>query len=69
MQCYLDYLTSRNIKWMLTNFFESKGQIHKNLIEWSGKYTVIHLNQKYHNCNYQRTEGIDDEVAIINYEI
>ena len=65
----LDELTKRNVKRMMTNFVESKGKIHQDLIEWLKNYDVIHLNQKYHTCNYQRTEGIDNEVAIINYEI
>ena len=63
----LDEINKKGIKFALSNIFECKGKINKELIEWSKKYNVIHLNYNYKNCNYIRNNKKDDEVLIINY--
>lgn len=66
----LDLLDSKNIKWGLSNLFQSKGKSNTELIEWSKKYKVFHLNKQYTNSNYQRKnrDQLDDEVYVTNYE-
>lgn len=63
----LDEINKKGIKFALSNIFECKGKINKELIEWSKKYNVIHLNYNYKNCNYIRNNKKDEEVLIINY--
>lgn len=66
----LDVLNLLNIKWALSNVFESKGKTNKKLIEWSKKYNVHYLSMNYSNSNYQRKSNKKDiEVLITNYEI
>lgn len=64
----LDKLNEKQIKFALSNMFESKGNVNDYLINWSKQYNVVHLNANY-NTNYQRKNGSnkDDEVFITNY--
>ncbi|MHA3786093.1 DNA adenine methylase [Mycoplasma sp. VS276A1] len=67
----LDVLSKHNIKWAMSNVFESKGIQNISLINWSTKYNVYYLNKNYQNSNYQRKhkKSKDIEVLITNYEI
>ncbi|MFV0563210.1 DNA adenine methylase [Malaciobacter mytili] len=69
---YLDSLTSRGIKFALSNVLESKGNKNQLLIDWckSKNYKVNYLNHSYSNCNYQtknRDKNSTIEVLITNY--
>ena len=55
------------IRFALSNVFENKGMTNKELIEWSRKYKVYHLDMNYGGANYQRKNGSSDEVLIVNY--
>lgn len=63
----LDKLNKMGIRFALSNVFENKGMINKELIEWSRKYKVYHLDMNYGGANYQRKNGSSDEVLIVNY--
>lgn len=67
----LDNIDSKNIKFALSNVFQSKGKVNQILIDWteSNKYTVHHLNNTYANCNYHTKdkETKPDEVLICNF--
>jgi DNA adenine methylase Dam len=66
---FLDTLNENGIRFALSNVMSSKGRTNGILLEWSGKYHVIHLNNKYSNSNYQRKDrdGSEDEVLVVNY--
>lgn len=62
------------IKWAMSNVFEHKGKVNKELIEFSKDYTVHHLNYNYSNMNnsiaeesQKERDNITDEVLITNY--
>lgn len=63
----LDALNDRNVRFALSNVFVHKGQRNEPLIDWSRKYTVIHLNSTYANSSYNTRRGDSDEVLITNY--
>lgn len=63
----LDNLNKKNIKFALSNIFENKNIRNEELIEWSKKYNVYHLNINYNGSNYQREKSKSDEVLITNY--
>ena len=63
----LDKLNKMGIRFALSNVFENKGMTNKELIEWSRKYKVYHLDMNYGGANYQRKNGSSDEVLIVNY--
>lgn len=63
----LDTLNERGIRFAMSNVFENKGSFNEELIEWSKKYKVSHLNMNYNNSNYQRKHSKTDEVLITNY--
>jgi site-specific DNA-adenine methylase len=60
----LDSLTSRGIKFALSNLYKNP-----TLIEWAQKYKVHFLRHNYKNCNYQKKDrsGSEQEVLITNY--
>lgn len=63
-----DDLDSRGIRFAMSNMLESKGNINEGLVEWSSRYKVHYLDQKYSGCNYQRDRNKKDiEVLITNY--
>ena len=67
----LDNLSSRNIKWALSNVIDAKGKRNNILYDWlsNSKYTVYHLDVHYtrnHNSTGQHTH-FTDEVLITNY--
>lgn len=67
-----DELNKNNIRFAMSNVLKNKGRENKELIKWSGKYNVIHLNNSYANCNYQakdKSKSGTDEVLIVNYKI
>lgn len=66
----LDKLTEKKVKWALSNVLENNGLSNDILKNWSeNRYNIYHLNSKYGNCNYQRTNKVNDsdEVLITNY--
>ena len=72
---FLDRLSSKNIKFALSNVFLSKGKTNEILMMWAGKnkdkYRVIDLNYNYSNSNYQTKDRTTAtrEVLILNYKI
>jgi site-specific DNA-adenine methylase len=72
---FLDRLSSKNIKFALSNVFLSKGKTNEILMIWAGKnkdkYRVIDLNYNYSNSNYQTKDRTTAtrEVLILNYKI
>lgn len=67
--CLLDFLDQQGVVFFLSNVLIHNGIKNNELIDWSSKYTVYHLNKSYSNCNYHlknKTE-ISDEVLITNY--
>ena len=63
----LDKLNEKGVRFALSNVFENKDLRNDELIEWSKKYKVYHLNFSYSGSNYQRKKGKSDEVLIVNY--
>lgn len=66
----LNELSSRGVKFALSNVFENKGKRNDILIEWAKKYNVNYLNHTYSNCNYQAKDKTKDstiEVLVTNY--
>ncbi len=64
----LDELSSRGIRFALSNMIYSKNRSNDYLIEWSKKYNLNYLKANY-NSNYQRDmTGKDVEVLITNYK-
>ncbi len=43
----LDKLHNDSIRFALPNVFSNNGKINKQLIKWSKKYNVYHLNASY----------------------
>ncbi len=71
LMLFCDNLHSRGIKFGMSNVLLHRGKVNHELLEWSKKYTVHHLNFNYNNCSYQ-LKGRDmdtDEVFICNYEV
>lgn len=68
---YLDYLNSKNIKFILSNVLYHKGQENELLIKWSEKYYINYVDKNYYNCNYhlkyKDTKTV--EVLITNYKL
>lgn len=63
-----DDLTSRGIKWAISNVFENKGAVNQHLIDWAQKnnYNVHHFdNFTYMSCG--KGNAKTDEVVIMNY--
>lgn len=64
----LDELDKNNIKFALSNVIESNGKTNEELIKWSKKYNVHHLDRKYLNSNYRKKNiTIAKEVLITNF--
>ena len=72
---FLDKLTSKNIKFALSNVLRHKGKINEILINWLEKnknlYCVYHLDYNYSNSNYHTKDRItkSEEVLITNYRL
>lgn len=66
---YLDEADRKGIQFALSDVLEHKGQLHKELIEWSGKYRVHDMTCSYDNCNYQtqNKKHKTREVLITNF--
>jgi len=66
----LDLFNEWGMKFALSNVLEHKGQENTILKEWSKKYNIHFLNQRYDNCNYQvkdKYQNKTQEVLITNY--
>ncbi len=68
----LDQLSSRNIRFALSNVLESKGRKNAVLSQWLNRrpdYRMIDLNYHYRNSNYQRKHNntATREILVINY--
>lgn len=66
---FLDMLDKKGVRFAMSNVFEHKGIKNENLINWSKKYNVHHINFGYKNCSYnlKNKNGFTDEVLICNY--
>ena len=66
---WLDKLSKKGVRWALSNVLENNGYSNDLLKKWSEQYNVYHLNHTYGNCNYHRTNKVNDsdEVLITNY--
>lgn len=65
---FCDKLTSRGIKWAMSNVFENKGVANKHLIDWveNSNYNVHHFDKfVYSACG--KGNAKTDEVLIMNY--
>src|SRR5574344_1878047 len=67
----LDELSTKGIRFALSNVIEHKGIINNNLLEWSQKYNVINIDTDYSNSNYhaKNKHKPSVEVLITNYDI
>ncbi len=63
----LDELSSKGVKFALSNVLSHKGRTNDSLIEWSKKYRVIPLNRNYSNSSHNTVKGLSEEVLIVNY--
>ena len=63
----LDEVSNRGSKFALSNVLEHKGDVHKELIEWSKKYNVHDIKCSYANSNYQAKASATREVLITNF--
>lgn len=67
----LDGLSSKGIKFALSNVIEHKGQTNELLVNWikANDYNLIPINYNYDNCNYQAKNKnyTTKEVLITNY--
>lgn len=70
---FLDILTTKCIRFALSNVLRSKGKTNHILIEWldrhKDKHRVIPLDYSYSNSNYQTKDksSFSEEVLIVNY--
>lgn len=64
-----DRLDSQGTRFAMSNVLEHKGLKNEDLIEWSKKYRVYHMDYNYNNCNYQENNKQNKtiEVLITNY--
>lgn len=66
----LDNLSTKNIKFALSNVFKINNKTNDILIEWSKKYNVHHLSYDYNNSNASKKDKNKNntiEVLITNY--
>ena len=67
----LDGLSSKGIKFALSNVIEHKGRTNELLVNWikANDYNLIPINYNYDNCNYQAKNKnyTTKEVLITNY--
>lgn len=63
----LDRLEQQGVRFALSNVLKHKGMTNNNLINWSQKYQVHHLNYGYQNASYNTVRQRSDEVLITNY--
>ena len=65
----LDDLSSKGVRFFLSNVLYHKGQSNDVLIEWSKKYRTIFLDKNYSNCSYHLKDRNQEtvEVLITNY--
>jgi len=68
----LDYLSSRGIRFALSNVLEHKGKTNFLLEQWarSNQYNIVYLDKDYSNSNYHtlnRDKKSSTEVLITNY--
>ena len=63
-----DTLNAQNIPFAMSNLFSGKELQNDELIRWSKKYTVYHLNISYNQTNRTKSIQKDDEVLIVNYD-
>ena len=67
----LDCLNNKGVKFALSNVLIHKGLENTELIKWSKKYNIKHIEKTYNNSNYQRKNKDKEtqEVLICNYDI
>lgn len=65
----LDSLDGQGILFAMSNVLEHKGMKNDELIAWSTKYRITHIDMSYSSCNYQfkDRDGKTVEVLITNY--
>lgn len=66
-----DGLNARGIRFGLSNVISNGECVNTELLEWSYKYNVHHLNIDYRYCNHQKRDknAAADEVFITNYSM
>lgn len=69
MYDWLDNLTSRGIKWALSNTLKYRGIANETLVEWSKKYNIHNLDFTYkNNDRWGKDNSLETkEVLITNY--
>lgn len=66
----LDSLTKVNVRWMMSNVLSHGGIENNELILFSEKYHVLHIDADYSHCvGTVKKDGFSDEVIITNYEL
>ncbi len=65
----LDNVNSQGAAFALSNVLCHKSQVNEDLIDWSKKYNVHHINCSYNESSYRNVgnKDITDEVLITNY--
>lgn len=68
----LDFLSSKKVKFALSNVLTHKGKTNQLLIDWieQNGYRVEHLDKNYANSNYHTSDrnlNSSDEVLVLNY--
>jgi DNA adenine methylase Dam len=65
----LDDLNNGGVKFALSNVSEHRGQTNDELLSWSKKYNVYHIEKNYNNSNYQVKDksSITKEILVVNY--
>ncbi|MBQ9467018.1 MAG: Dam family site-specific DNA-(adenine-N6)-methyltransferase [Muribaculaceae bacterium] len=69
----LDTLSTKGVRFALSNVIEHKGETHLAFNNWVQRngYNIIDINIDYNNCNYQtrNKQFITREVVITNYTL
>lgn len=66
---FLDEISSKGIKFALSNVVYHNGKTNEILKKWAKKYNVHYLNYEYKNSNYQKNKDSKSiEVLITNYK-
>lgn len=63
----LDTMDKQGIKFAMSNVLSHKGKKNIELLKWSKKYNVYHLNYDYSNSSHNTLRKASDEVLITNY--
>ena len=62
----LSWLSSKRVRFALSNVFEHKGKTNDLLIQWASQYNVHEIKSSYSHASYN-TKGGSREVLVTNY--